>query len=327
MNAEPVSPVTPAEFVGPLAAIAPTPVGDDAQVYVLDSQIGYDIDELIALWVAARTMNRLIVITSDETRGRRAALARLVLDLLGRPEVPVVAGSELPDSDTRFLFADYPLPVVPATYTDAAEVVAVHAEHAPTTVIGLGALTNIAAVLCLHPHLSEQIQIVLQGGWLDHYRKPDRASHNLHIDQTAAGITLRMAHRPRLVLSTHTNHDRLRLTPDSPLVTWFHTTDTPFAQLAATYCDRWFARRPHGSWQADSVAVAVALGARVAQFLTEPILTGPDARLYRHPTGKLLTVTTSIDHTSFDHWLARVIPQTRPDNPAAEAINGGDADR
>ncbi|MEG8179355.1 hypothetical protein GZH49_12540 [Nocardia terpenica] len=310
MNPEPVP--TPADLpTTEPAPSSPTPVAgvDDSRIYVLDSQIGWDLDELIALWVAARIIRRLIVITSDETRGRRACLARLVLDLLGRPEVPVVAGGELADSDTRFLFADYPLPPVP--HGDAVEIVATGAEHAPVTVIGLGAFTNIAALLYRHPHLSETTDVVLQGGWLDHYRKMPRASHNLHIDQVAAGVTLRMAHRPRLVLSTHTNHPGLRVTPDSPLADWFHTTDTPFARLAELYCDRWFARRPDGSWQADSVAVAVAVGARVAEFVTESILVGPDARLHRSPAGRPLTVTTSIDYAAFAAWLSRVIPEIR----------------
>ncbi|ATL69897.1 nucleoside hydrolase [Nocardia terpenica] len=297
----------------PAPAATPTPAAavDNSRIYVLENRIGWDLDELIALWVAARTIRRLIVITSDETRGRRACLARLVLDLLGRPEVPVVAGSELADSDTRFLFADYPLPPVPGPHSDAVEIVATSAEHAPVTVIVLGAFTNIAALLYRHPHLSERVDLVLQGGWLDHYRKMPRASHNLHIDQVAAGVTLRMAHRPRLVLSTHTNHPGLSVTPDSPLVDWFHTTDTPFARLAELYCDRWFARRPDGGWQADSVAVAVAVGARVAEFVTEPILVGPDARLHRNPTGRPLTVTTSIDYAAFTDWLSRIIPEIR----------------
>lgn len=319
---------TSADFPTTEPALAsPTTVAgvDDSRIYVLDSQIGWDLDELIALWVAARTIRKLIVITSDETRGRRACLARLVLDMLGRPEVPVVAGSELADSDTRFLFADYPLPAVPGPRSDAVEVVAASAEHAPVTVIGLGAFTNIAALLYRHPHLSERVDLVLQGGWLDHYRKMQRASHNLHIDQVAAGAVLRMAYRPRLVLSTHTNHPGLCVTPDSPLVDWFRTTDTPFAQLAELYCDRWFPRRPDGGWQADSVAVAVAVGARVAEFVTEPILVGPDARLYRSPKGRPLTVTTSIRYAAFTDWLSRVIPEIR----LQQAINldAGDNNR
>ncbi|MEG8179258.1 hypothetical protein GZH49_12040 [Nocardia terpenica] len=282
--------------------------GDDSRVFVLDSQIGGDLDELIALWVAARTIRQLVVVTSDETRGRRAALARLVLDELGRPEVPVIAGEELDDAETRFVFGDYPLPVVTESQATPSHVIAARAEHAPVTVIGLGALTNVAELFCVHPHLAENIDLVIQGGWLDHYRKP-RASHNFHIDQVSTGIVLRMAHRPRLIFSTYTNDDRLCVTPDSPLVAWFRSSDTGFARLAAEYCDRWFAHRPHGSWQADSVAVAVALGAPVAEFTTEHVWVAPDARLYRDPNGRPLTVSTAIHYSAFEDWLSQVIPE------------------
>ncbi len=284
-------------------------LGGDSRVHVLDSQIGWDLDELIALWVAARTIERLVVVTSDETRCRRAGLARLVLDLLGREEVPVVAGCGLDGAEERFLFDDYRLPSVASEQPDAARLIASHAEAGPVTVVGLGALTNIAELFFLYPHVSENVDLVVQGGWLDHYRKPGRASHNLFLDQSSAGVALRMARTPRLVMSTHTNDDRLRLRPDSPLVAWFRATDSGFARLAAAYCDRWLAIRPDGSWQADSVAVAVAVGAPVADFVPEAVRVAADARLYRDPRGPVVSVTTAVHDDAFADFMHQVIPE------------------
>jgi hypothetical protein len=77
---------------GGVAAIARAPM-------IVDTDIGGDPDDTVALVVAARRVPELaLVITSDEYGGERARFLRYLLDLVGRPDVKVVAGSDLGNS-------------------------------------------------------------------------------------------------------------------------------------------------------------------------------------------------------------------------------------
>lgn len=63
---------------------------------VIDTDLGGDPDDTVALVVAARRVPELrLVVTSDEYGGERARLVRYLLDLVGRPDVRVVAGADL----------------------------------------------------------------------------------------------------------------------------------------------------------------------------------------------------------------------------------------
>ncbi len=68
---------------------------------IIDTDLGGNPDDAFAVAIAALTVPELaLVITTDELAGERARFARHLLDLLGRPEVPVVSGADL--GNTRY---------------------------------------------------------------------------------------------------------------------------------------------------------------------------------------------------------------------------------
>ncbi len=302
-----------------LLPILETLIFSPDSVVVFDTDIGYDLDDIIALWCAARLVgdHRLVVVTSDETRDRRARLARYFLDLIGRPDALVIAGRDL-GGHHRFLLDDRYLSMDRPVSTDVIEVIThlCHTATAPLVWVGLGPLSNLSDALAARPYLTEMIDVTWMGGWLDRYRRPDRASHNFRMDPLATGHVLRAAHRPRCVLSTHTDHPALELTPASPLLAWSSTPGRPeWAQLIAAHADAWFAYcRTRGakprSCQADPLTLAAALGAPVVEFGTETVTIADDARLYRRGRGLNLTVSTHVDYPRFGQWLANALPET-----------------
>src|ERR1700759_5752196 len=92
---------------------------------ILDTEIGGEPDDAMALVIAARELPELdLVITSDELGGgQRARFARYLLDSAGRADVAVVAGHQI--SETPPYFADGLVPdwVAPAS-TEVARAVA-----------------------------------------------------------------------------------------------------------------------------------------------------------------------------------------------------------
>ncbi|MBF6340900.1 hypothetical protein IU450_34170 [Nocardia abscessus] len=74
----------------------------------------------------------------------------------------------------------------------------------PVRWVGCGPMAELAAVLTAAPEYAEQVVVTQMGGWLDHYRDFERASHNIRTDMSSADLALRKLPRPRLVLSEHT---------------------------------------------------------------------------------------------------------------------------
>jgi inosine-uridine nucleoside N-ribohydrolase len=135
---------------------------------IIDTEIGGEPDDAISLVIAARELPELaLVVTCDEISGQRARFARFLLDSLDRPDVPVVAGGQL--STTPCYFADgLTPPDVASQPGDVALAVASVCDRGGGWArwIGLGPLTNPAAVLAADPSLAWRLSITQLGGAL-----------------------------------------------------------------------------------------------------------------------------------------------------------------
>jgi inosine-uridine nucleoside N-ribohydrolase len=290
------------------AATAPT--------VVFDTDLGHDLDDALALWIAARSVRNLIVVTNDETdSNQRARYARALLDRMDRVDVPVVAGRTLDGTEDRFVMHGL-LPHTRPVLTDLVEVVSTACKNStqPLIWVGLGPATNVAEFFITCPHHIDQIEFTMMGGWLDYYRNPSRASHNPRTDPASFGLVLRSAHRPRCVLSTHTNVDELAVTPDSNLYAWLTAPDAPpEIELIAANATRWFDHRP-SSWMNDPVTLAAALAVPAVEFGTETVRIAKDGRIYRDPAGRAIEVSTRINYPAALTWLSELLPIT-PSTP------------
>ncbi|MEV5835552.1 nucleoside hydrolase [Nocardia sp. NPDC052112] len=293
-----------------------------AGLTVLDTDLFYDPDDFVTLVIAAQTVTDLVVMTADETRGRRAQLARHVLDLMDRPDVPVIAGIDI-GGEHRFVMDEF----VDQSHTtdadpdpggavlDAADGLAnaltrlCAATDGPIHWVGMGPMTNLSAVLCLVPDLAERIVVTQMGGWLDRYRDKTRASHNFHTDPVSAGIALRLIRTPRLVLSDFTNSSAIDVTDDWELLRRLRSATAPrWAQLLAANFEAWFQRQRakqnrRGSWMHDPLTLSAALGLPFVTFTPERIRIERDARIYRDPGGRAMEVACAVDNEGFVEWM------------------------
>ncbi|WP_330251433.1 nucleoside hydrolase [Nocardia sp. NBC_00565] len=284
---------------------------------ILDTDIAYDPDDFVALAIAARTLPDLAVITADETRGRRAQLARRALDSMGRHDVAVIAGIDL-GGEHRFLmdgYLDQPpsqpddTPGHADDLTNAVDGLVDAVTRLCTTTtgpifwIGMGPMTNLAVVLSSVPDLAERMVVTQMGGWLDCYRDKTRASHNFHTDPVSAGLALRLIRMPRLVLSDFTNSSTIEVTNDSAMLRRLRSSTAPeWARLLAANFDAWFLRRS-GSWMHDPLTLSAALGLPFVTFRPERIRIERDARIYRDPDGRAMQVTCNVDYARFLEWM------------------------
>jgi hypothetical protein len=167
---------------------------------ILDADIGGEPDDAMALVIAARELPELtLVLTSDEMSGQRARFARLLLDAAGRPDVPVVAGRQLSATPCFFAAGLTPGSVV-AQPDDVAAAVRAACGRAGGAArwIGLGPLSNLAALLSRDPGLAQRLFITQLTGTVNR-ADPALPPRNFRLDPGAARQVLSAARYLRLV--------------------------------------------------------------------------------------------------------------------------------
>ena len=266
----------------------------------------WDCDDLVSVAIAAMMIEDLTLISSDETCGRRARGLRRFADSLGRTDIRVVTGHDLGDT-RRFLADDY-IAEVPQQPADVVGAVARACEAGPALWVGQGPMSNLADVLSVEPHLSEQLTVFQQGFWLDQYRDTSRASHNARLDPAAAGLAVRAAFAPRLVLSDWTDSEEIAVTPGSELFRLVSRPDVPeWARWIAISFQRWFQRGRASSKMHDPLTLSAALGLGFVSFDEIRVRIAADARMYRDRRGRLVQVATGVDYAGFMDWLIATI--------------------
>ncbi len=168
---------------------------------LIDTDIGDDIDDALALAVALRSPEitiRAITTVSGNTL-RRAQLAAHLLHVFERDDIPVAAGLSLP-LQFRHRPSGVPqatiLPILPdnETYSTISplpgpELIIQTALAYPgrLTLVCIGPLTNVATALILEPHILTAIRSIVMMGGSSSIPLPD---WNVRSDAKAAQVVL-----------------------------------------------------------------------------------------------------------------------------------------
>lgn len=158
---------------------------------ILDTDIGTDVDDAMALSLAALSPELGLegVTTVHGDAPLRARIARRILELAGRPDVPVVAGASIPlqmplppnfhwmpklrgHEGQGILKPEELTPTtdLAATSDDAARFIIERARAYPgeLSLLTIGSLSNVGRALQLEPGLADMIQdITIMGGAVD----------------------------------------------------------------------------------------------------------------------------------------------------------------
>lgn len=306
-------------------------------VLIIDTDIGSDPDDAVALIVAAtctapgvarRDDQRAgggetlaLVITNDEIGGERARLARHLLDLVGRPDVPVVAGAEAPDAPAMVMSAPPTVVPQPTGVLEAVRQTVEARPGEPVRWLGIGAMTNLAALVGAlgggWSALPERLRIVQMGGALN-YRHPDRAEHNVRRDPSAVSAVLRsaaelrFAHRPSFVLSEHTFRPEIAIDPRSPLYRYWSRPDAAaWERFLVAHHDGFFARYYPQSLEHDPLTLSAALDHPWVTFIDAALVLDDSGRMTLNPRGFPVRLSQSVDYAGFLAWLDRWVGPPR----------------
>ncbi|WP_030610130.1 nucleoside hydrolase, partial [Streptomyces sclerotialus] len=292
---------------------------------IIDTDIGGDADDALAVVAAARSLPRLaLVLTSDETGpavgyGARARFARLLLDLTGRTDVAVASGVSL--GDTRYFCADGlvpgELPSQPADVVGAVRAVCA-AVPGPVQWVGMGPLSNLALVLEAAPELASRLHVTQMGGALN-YRDPSRAEHNFRLDVPSVHRIFDAVNRgllptPYFVTSEVTFTSAMEITADHPVHRTLAAPDAPaWAALLAAHTRQWFARFHPGTIQHDALTLSAALQLPFVDFDKMPVAVDGIGRTSRADAGVPVWLSLSARYPAFMHWLSqRLDPVWQP---------------
>jgi inosine-uridine nucleoside N-ribohydrolase len=155
---------------------------------------------LLALGSPELDVLGVTAVAGNQTLDKTTANALRVLELAGRPDIPVAAGADGPlagalvvaadaHGETGLDGVDLPTPSAEPVSEDAKDFLAarLEASERPVILVALGPLTNVALLLEAHPEAASKIErIVLMGGAIHEGNQTPSAEFNIWIDPEAA---------------------------------------------------------------------------------------------------------------------------------------------
>jgi purine nucleosidase len=168
------------------------------QAVLIDSDIGDDIDDALALALAlcSPELDVRAVTTVFGDTPRRARLAAYLLKVFGNEDIPVAAGTREPIQprhrpsgvpQAAILDEHTALPALSTLSGPELIIKTAHAHQGHLTLLCLGPLTNIAEALKYEPHLFMAIRNIIMMGGTSGWPLPE---WNIRSDARAAQIVL-----------------------------------------------------------------------------------------------------------------------------------------
>lgn len=299
---------------GAFSARAPLPADQpemsdavDRSPIIIDTDNGGDPDDATTVTCVAGLPELATVITTDENRSERARFMRHQLNLLGQPDVPVVAGADL--GNTKYWVVGGVAPAtIPTQSDDVLGTVQAVCTQTTGTIrwVRCGPMTNLAQVLHAAPELAERLVITQMGGAIN-YRDPAKAEHNFRLDPDAARYVLTHARHLTLVLSDVTFTDEIAPHPGHPVYQQLAAPGAPeWAGMLVEHIDRWDNDFGYTSKMHDPLTLTVALGLPFVSLERRPITIADDGRMrIDHAEGRPILVSTGADYPAFMAWLTR----------------------
>lgn len=289
----------------------------DKHLVLLDTDIGDDIDDALALALALRSPEiELIGVTTvfGDTH-LRARLAKLMLHVFERDDTPVAAGISSP-----MLARHLPSGVPQATIltTDANDEPAISNFSGPEliiekamahpgrlTLLCIGPLTNVATALLMEPHLFMAIRSVVMMGGTSGIPWPE---WNVRSDARAAQIVLAAGIPITLLGWNITTRCQLRVQDIERL----HDKNTPQTRLLSELIAIWQQHRPR--WQPacpflhDPLTIAALCAPQLLRFeeMTARTLTHGPLRGFMVPrlmNGPLVNAAVDIQAEKAREWV------------------------
>lgn len=281
---------------------------------LVDTDIGTDIDDAFALALVARSpeLDLLGVTTVSGDTHARARLAARLLWESGLRRVPVVAGAPgrpLPIEQTRWADNFKSPQLRPGSAVDFLDAT-LRRRPGKTTIVAIGPLTNIAALLQKDPAIAKKIsRIVMMGGSIHHGYGDDPtpvAEYNIAADPPAAQKVFSSGVHILMVPLDVTAMLRLHAAERHRVF----TTLSPMTDALSVLYNLWNRRTPT---LFDPMAVAMLIDPGLCE--TKPLHIGVDSngftRVVQNKPPNAIVALHTDPKKFFNFYLGRVAPQPK----------------
>ncbi len=243
---------------------------------ILDTDIGYDPDDMFALLFLHKLAKIACIITANEvigetpsSPGKRLRFVSNILANLADTTTPVYSGESL-GMNTKFTVDEMLVDGdarESGDHVDALKDVIDMGE--PVTYIGIGGFTNLAKFIEKYPLCASKMRVVIMGGALDYERHAGWIEYNIKIDQKSVETVLNAKGIDLTLVMAQTTHNPIyEVTSESRLYKRLKASHNPVHQMLAQHCDLWFQKRDykHGTLMHDPLTVSAALGMEYVQL-------------------------------------------------------------
>ena len=275
---------------------------------ILDGDPGHD--DAIA-WMLAKASNKLEILACTSVSGNQSIEktsynARRVMTLLGI-DAPFAMGREEPlhgepihagniHGETGLDGPALPEPAIQTEPVSAVELMAktISASSEPVTIVATGPLTNVGALLILHPELKPKIaRISIMGGGQAHGNWTPAAEFNILVDPEAADVVFKSG-LPLTMAGLDVTLKALVFPEDFERI---RALGNRVAVVVAEWLDFFYNFHRSIGYAGAPVHDAVA----VAALIKPEILTAKDYYVQIETSGDFCRGATVADHYGFSH--------------------------
>lgn len=248
---------------------------------ILDTDIGYDPDDLFALLLLLNSPELEIdlIVTGDEVGGKRAAFTRKVLDQYGRRDLRVVQGEDLGNHNFVVDELIQGFEYSPNTmYLDAMKDVFDSSDR--VVYINIQGFTHLANLIQRFPECREKLVVSQMGGAVNYSRRPGWVEHNVKIDKEAARYVLTSNVDISLVMTQTTFNPVYMVGDQHDLYQKLKSSDKPVHQILVRHIELFHEAKKFWSYMHDPLTAAVALGKDFVEFYESAISMDENGNLY-----------------------------------------------
>jgi inosine-uridine nucleoside N-ribohydrolase len=258
---------------------------------ILDTDIGYDPDDLFALlFLVGLAGDRLdLIVTANEVDGKRAQFAQMIINELSLPYVHVVQGSSLGlDKFTvDNLLSDNRFSNVQNNYLELIKETI--DREGTVTYIGIGGFTNLAHFIEKYPNEAKRMDIFVMGGAVNYERNEGWTEYNIRIDPLSARKIVESGLNIKYIMAQTTHNPLYIVDENHSLYEQLKLSEKPGHQLLYEHCKLWFEKRGHGTSMHDPLTVSCALGYDFVQFNSSKVSLSEEGKLVLNDNGSLIS--------------------------------------